>query len=265
MEIVGYILAILIGVSLGLIGGGGSILTVPVLVYIFHIDPTSATAYSLFIVGVTSLAGAAAYMKRGEVAYKTAFLFAIPAFLTVYLTRRFIVPAIPDILFEFSGIVFSRDLMIMIVFAFLMLGASYSMIKKISVKPKVNHGKRDFIFLALQGIIVGFLTGLVGAGGGFMIIPTLVLFANLDMKRAIGTSLMIISANSLIGFMGAFGANMVIDWMFLMLMSGIAVIGIFMGSRMTKFIPGSKLKPAFGWFVLVMGVFIIGKEISKIL
>lgn len=265
MEIIGYILAVLIGVSLGLIGSGGSILTVPVLVYVFSIAPTSATAYSLFIVGITSFAGAIAYMKRGEVDYKTGTVFAIPAFLSVYLTRRIILPAIPETLIEISGVTISRDLMIMMIFALLMLGASYSMIKKRRIKLNKDNKGINYPFVAVEGIIVGFLTGLVGAGGGFMIIPALVLFANLPMKTAIGTSLMIISAKSLIGFSGDLGADMQIDWMLLSSISAIAVIGIFIGAGLTKFISGAKLKPAFGWFVLVMGVFIIGKEISKIL
>ena len=201
--VIGFAAAILIGVSLGLIGGGGSILTVPVLVYILGIDPVLATAYSLFVVGSTSLVGAGTYMKKGLVNYKTALVFAIPSFIAVFLTRKFLVPALPDPLFSVGEAVVTKNIGIMVFFAIIMLAASYSMIRGNKQKEDVEEElKFNFPLFALEGSIVGVITGIVGAGGGFLIIPALVLLAKLPMKMAVGTSLLIIAAKSLIGFLG---------------------------------------------------------------
>ena len=200
-EIMGFAASILIGVSLGLIGGGGSILTLPVLVYLLNISPVISTAYSLFIVGTTSLVGSASFMRKKLVNYRAAFVFAIPSFTTVFLTRKYLVPAIPDPLIHLSGFEVSKNVGIMVFFALIMLAASYSMIKSKKEEKEENTGelKFNYIMIALEGGLVGILTGIVGAGGGFLIIPALVLFARLPMKMAVGTSLLIIAAKSLIG------------------------------------------------------------------
>lgn len=262
MEIVGYFGAVLIGVTLGLTGGGGSILTVPLLVYLFNVSPVTATAYSLFIVGLTSLIGSTAYMNKKLVSFITAAVFAIPAFITVYITRKIIVPAIPAEILTVSDFIVSKDMFIMVLFAVLMLAASVSMIRPRKNK-NTDSGEINFNFpmIILEGIVVGFLTGLVGAGGGFLIIPALVILANLPMKMAVGTSLLIISVNSLIGFLGDVSAHVIINWQLLAVISALAIVGILVGSYLSKYISGAKLKPAFGWFVLVMGVYIIGREI----
>lgn len=261
IELVGFGASILIGVSLGLIGGGGSILTLPVLVYLLHIDPVLSTAYSLFVVGSTSLVGSVSFMKKKLVNYRAALVFAIPSFTTVFLTRKFLVPIIPDPLFSMGEFEMTKNMGIMIFFALIMLAASYSMIRKSTVEE--NNGEEELKFnypmIALEGALVGVLTGIVGAGGGFLIIPALVLFARLPMKMAVGTSLLIIAAKSLIGFLGDL-SNLTIDWNFLLVFTSLSVIGIFVGSYLSKFIPGDKLKTAFGWFVLVMGTYIMLKE-----
>jgi uncharacterized membrane protein YfcA len=261
MEFLGYIAAILIGIALGLIGSGGSILTVPVLVYLLNVEPVTATAYSLFIVGLTSLVGSASYMQRDLVSYKTAIVFAVPSFIAVFITRKFILPAIPDILFTIGDFLFTKDLFVMIFFAVLMVLSAISMIK--NNKPDITGNEQSFNypFIMVEGFIVGILTGLVGAGGGFLIIPALVLLAKLPMKMAVGTSLLIIAVKSLIGFTGDLGIQREIDWVLLFLVSLLAVSGIFAGSYLSKFISSQKLKPAFGWFVMVMGIYIIGKEL----
>jgi len=265
IEILGFAGAALIGISLGLIGGGGSILTVPVLVYLLAVEPVLATAYSLFIVGISSLIGGINYARKGLVDFKTGIVFTIPAFIAVYLTRLFIVPALPENWFHLGDIAVTKDMGILLLFALLMLFASYSMIrdkKKLQeeteeeTKPKFN-----IPMIVLEGSVVGVLTGLVGAGGGFLIIPALVLFAKLPMKMAVGTSLLIIAAKSLIGFIGDIQADQPIDWNFLLIFSAISVIGIFAGSYLSTFIEGSRLKRGFGWFVLVMGTFMIVKEL----
>lgn len=262
-EILGFFGALVIGIVLGLIGGGGSILTVPVLVYTLALNPVVSTAYSLFVVGSTALVGAARNMFKGMVDFKTAIVFAIPALITVYLTRAFLIPAIPEELFEVGGLMITKNLGIMLFFAIIMLLTSISMIR--------NNGKNDaeesevkynYPFIVLEGIVVGTITGIVGAGGGFLIIPALVLLAKLPMKKAVATSLLIIAVKSLIGFIGDV-QNLVIDWPFLLSFTGLSVIGIFIGIWLNKFVDGKKLKKAFGWFVLFMGIFIIYKELSK--
>ncbi len=261
-EILGYGGAILIGVTLGIIGGGGSILTVPILVYIFGLLPVPATAYSLFVVGLTALVGSAAYMKKELVDYKTAAVFAVPAFIAVFSTRRFIIPAIPDLIFTFGEFEFTKNLAVMLLFAILMLASSISMIKKSKFKESDSEAKFNYPMIFIEGVVVGVLTGLVGAGGGFLIIPALVLLAKLPMKMAVGTSLLIIAAKSLLGFIGDIG-EIPIDWSFLLIFSTFTIAGIIAGSYLSKFISNAKLKPAFGWFVLVMGIYIIGKELSQ--
>jgi uncharacterized protein len=261
LEILGYISAVLIGLSLGLIGSGGSILTVPILVYLFSVSPVTATSYSLFVVGLTALIGAAAYMRKDLVSYKTALVFAIPSFTAVFLTRKYLLPAIPEEIFSIGEFVYSKDLLIMLLFAVLMVLASVSMIKKNKKFEEAQAQKFNYPMIMIEGFVVGILTGLVGAGGGFLIIPALVVLAKLPMKLAVGTSLLIIAAKSLIGFTGDLG-EIDIEWLFLFKFSLFAVAGIFLGSYLSQFISGAKLKPAFGWFVLVMGIYIIGREIS---
>ncbi len=262
MEILGYFASILIGVSLGLIGGGGSILTVPVLVYLFAVQPVIATALSLFIVGITSAVGAISYFKQKLVDIRTTILFGIPSIIAVYLTRKWIIPGIPNQIMKIGSFELTKSIFLMLLFAVLMILASYSMIKPSKKQNKITHELSPLIKNVLpfmEGSIVGVLTGLVGAGGGFLIIPALVVVAGLEMKVAIGTSLVIIALKSLIGFLGENFSS--IPWTFLITVSVFSVIGIFIGTYFSKKINGNQLKPAFGYFVLVMGVFIIWKEI----
>lgn len=275
MEILGYIGAVLMGLSLGLIGGGGSILTVPILVYLFQVDAVLATAYSLFIVGLTSLVGSFSHIKLGNIHWRTAIVFGIPSIVSVFLTRSYLVPRIPDPIVTFSrdpnggaAFVMTKAVGLMVLFAVIMVMAAYSMIRPSKnskatsdVLAADTQPQFNYPLILAEGAIVGVVTGLVGAGGGFLIIPALVLLAKLPMKQAVGTSLMIIAAKSLIGFVGDMRGDEVIDWSFLATFSSIAIVGILLGSWLSKRIPGEKLKPAFGWFVLVMGTYIIVKEL----
>lgn len=262
MEIIGFIAAILIGLSLGLIGGGGSILTVPVLVYLFGIDAVLATGYSLFIVGATSAIGSASYFRKGLVNIKTAIVFGIPSIISVYLTRAYLVPAIPSEIFSIGSFTLTKSILLMLLFAVLMVVAAFSMIKKDKTvdEEETQEQKFNYPLILIEGLVVGALTGLVGAGGGFLIIPALVILSKLPMKEAVGTSLVIIAVKSLIGFLGEVSTT-VIDWTFILQITAFAIIGIFIGAALSKRIKGETLKPAFGWFVLVMGVYIIVKEI----
>ncbi|SDL92240.1 hypothetical protein SAMN05421823_10940 [Catalinimonas alkaloidigena] len=265
LEITGYVGAALIGISLGLIGSGGSILTVPVLVYLIHVEPVLATAYSLFVVGISALVGGINYARKHLVSYKTALVFMVPAFVTVYLTRLWLVPMLPATWLTIGSFALTKDVGILVLFALLMLFASVGMIRngKSAQTDTTDEAQPRFNFpmILLEGAVVGVLTGLVGAGGGFLIIPALVLLARLPMKMAVGTSLFIIAAKSLIGFLGDIQADQPIDWGFLLVFSAIAASGIFLGGYLSNFINGKKLQKSFGWFVLAMGLFMIVKEL----
>ncbi len=261
IDLLGYLGALVIGIVLGLIGGGGSILTVPVLVYLLSINPVTATAYSLFVVGASSLVGALNNLKKKLVDFRTATVFSIPAFVAVYATRKYLVPAIPEHIFSLWGFEVTKNIGIMLFFAVIMIVASVSMIRETSKEDlRETKVKYNYPLIIIEGVVVGVLTGIVGAGGGFLIIPALVLLAKLPMKKAVATSLLIIAVKSLIGFIGDV-QNLDIDWLFLMIFTGLSIIGIFLGGYLNKFIDGKKLKKGFGWFVLVMGIYIIGKEL----
>lgn len=261
-QVFGYIGAMFIGVVLGLIGGGGSILTVPILVYLLFVNPVTATAYSLFVVGVSSLVGAIRNIQKGLVDFKTAIVFAIPAFIAVYITRKYVVPAIPESLFSIGNLTITKNIGIMLFFAVIMLIASISMIRnKREAEREISEVSYNYPLIIIEGVVVGVITGIVGAGGGFLIIPALVLLAKLPMKKAVATSLLIIAIKSLIGFIGDV-ENLDIDWTFLLIFTFISVLGIFLGIYLSNFIEGKKLKKGFGWFVLIMGIYIIYKELT---
>lgn len=267
MSITLILLALIIGISLGLIGGGGSILTVPVLVYAAGISPVMATAYSLFIVGSTSLVGAGNYFTKKLVHIPTAIIFSIPSFMAVYTVRRYIIPMIPDAVFTIGGFIVTKSILIMVVFAVIMVFAAISMIRAKNIeeqKGDITNIKFNYPLIFGEGLLVGSLTGFVGAGGGFLIIPALVMFAKLPMRLAIGTSLLIIAIKSLIGFIGDVqNINSGMDWMLLGIFTAVASSGIFIGSFLSKKIEVNSLKKVFGWFVLVMAIYILIKELVK--
>ena len=257
MEIIGYLASILIGISLGLIGGGGSILTIPILVYIFHVNPKLATTYSLFIVGFTAAIGSFKHYQLGNLKFQSAIPFAIPSLISIIVVRKFLMPIIPETIFSLGTFSLTKDVLIMLLFSVLMIAASYSMIN--SKKDITQEVEPHVVKVAFIGALVGIVTGFLGAGGGFLIIPALIFFTGLTMKEAIGTSLLIIAFNSLFGFLGDVINGVNIDYLFLLSIAFFALIGIFIGTFLSKKIEGSKLKPTFGWFVLVMGVYIIIK------
>lgn len=259
MEIAGYIASLFIGLALGLIGGGGSILTIPILVYLFSITPTIAISYSLFIVGFTSLLGAYNSYRKGLVNFKTVLLFGSSSITTVFIARKFIIPIIPDVFFKLGSFEVTHSLFVMVVFAILMLVASIPMIRNRKMVEKVQ-AKEDPFKLVMYGVLIGLVTGFLGSGGGFLLIPALVMLMKLPIKEAIGTSLLIIALNSLIGFLGDFGRHP-IDWKFIVLITAIAIAGIFIGGYFNQKVNGDKLKKGFGWFVLGMGIYIIIKEV----
>ncbi len=264
MESIGYLAAAFIGISLGLIGGGGSILTMPVLVYLFGVNPLLATSYSLFIVGSTSLIGAVNNYRKDQLNLKAALYFGAASIVTVFFTRKYLVPLIPEDLFTLFGYTVGSNLAMMVSFGILMLVASISMIKNNQNEEQEKECKDCIKFFKLlgYGIAIGLVTGLLGAGGGFLLIPALVFLLKLPMKKAIGTSLLIIALNSLFGFTGDLG-HFDINWKFLLVITAVAIIGLFIGTQASKKIAGAQLKKGFGWFVLVMGIYIIFSEILK--
>ncbi|MBS1544550.1 MAG: sulfite exporter TauE/SafE family protein [Bacteroidetes bacterium] len=259
MEILGYLASALIGVVLGLLGGGGSILTIPILVYLFKVDVTHATAYSLFIVGVTSLVGAIPKYKSQLVNLRTGTLFGLPSIIGIFATRKWIVPAIPETLFSFESFVFTSRILFLGLFAVMMVLAAVPMIRGPRVKQSATPRFRVLLII-VEGVLIGLVTGLVGAGGGFLIIPALVFLTDLPFKIAVGTSLYIISINSLLGFTGDL-ANLTMDWSLLLTVSLLATIGILFGNFASRHIDGNLLRKSFGWFTLAMGIAMIFKEL----
>lgn len=258
MEIIGYIASALVGVTMGLIGGGGSILTIPILVYLFAVHPTLAISYSLFIVGITSLTGAINSFRKKQVDVTTAGLFGSSSVTTVFLTRKFIIPVLPDVFFSIGSFQVTHAIFVMVMFAILMIMASVSMIRNRRPATDTKAEKKPGKLIA-YGTLIGLVTGFLGAGGGFLLIPALVLLMRLPMKRAIGTSLFIIALNSLVGFTGDLGRHTV-DWNLVLLLTALAVGGIFIGGFLNELVPARKLKSGFGWFVLLTGVYIIARE-----
>lgn len=257
-EYLGFGCALIIGLILGLMGGGGSILTVPVLVYIIGLNPVTATAYSLFIVGTTSAFGTFQNFRKETVELKTGLLFALPSLIGVYLSRKFLVPAIPAEIFRVGDFIVTKETLLMVLFAVVIFLAALSMLR--TNEPTDDGKKHNKEAMIMQTFFAGILVGLVGAGGGFLFIPILIYIAKLPVKKAMATSLMIIAINSLVGFTGDIG-NLDIDWRFLMWFTSFSIIGIFAGIYLNRYINDKQLKKAFGWFVLAMAVFILGKEI----
>jgi uncharacterized membrane protein YfcA len=259
LELFGYLASVLVGVVLGLLGGGGSILSIPILVYLFGIEPVMASAYSLFIVGITSFVGAIPKYREHLVNVKTGLLFGIPSLLAIFCTRKWIVPLLPDVIVQTESFTLSKRILLLGIFAVLMVFAAIPMIRGRREITSRNRRFR-FVLVIFEGTLIGFLTGLVGAGGGFLIIPALVFLTGLKFKTAVGTSLFIIAINSLTGFMGDV-LNYSMNWVFLLSISGLAVIGILLGNQFSKKISGEKLRVIFGWLTLAMGGYILLREL----
>jgi uncharacterized membrane protein YfcA len=252
MLVAAYLCAVLIGITLGLIGGGGSILTVPVFVYLLKFEPQLATSYSLFVVGISSLFASFQNARKNLINYKTGLIFAAPALSVVYLIRKVLLPMVPEKMFQIGDYTVLKSVAIMFFFAVVMLLASYSMIKGRKEEVETKDEKFNYPLVLLQGLLVGIV----------LIIPALVFFAKLPMKEAVATSLMVISINSLIGFTGDLN-HLKIDWNFLLIFSSLSILGIFIGIYLNSKINGASLRKGFGWFVLAMGIFIILQEIYK--
>jgi uncharacterized membrane protein YfcA len=264
MEIIGYICSILIGMSLGLIGSGGSILTVPVLVYLMHMNPLVATTSSLFIVGATSLVGGLRSYAKKAVDFEAVTEFGIPSIFSIFITRHYLLPALPHHFINTGNVSVSKEMFLMIAFALLMLVAGITMMSSNYNESDTDEREEDRQNkswpLILLGLVIGVVTGLLGAGGGFLIIPSLVLFLKIQMKTAVGTSLLIIAINSLLGFVFSL-KQFEYNWMLLLSFTILSIVGLFIGIKLSEKVSGLSLKKGFGWFVLLMGLYIIVKEI----
>jgi len=259
MHAIGYFLAVIIGLVMGLIGGGGSILSVPVFAYLFDIDAITATTLSLFVVGITSVVGSVSFIKQGYVKFPMALKFGIPSILGILFSRRVVLPHLPPYIVHRWGITITKEMFILLLFAILMLISAIKMIqKKERVRPVRGDG--NLTLLASQGLLVGIITGFIGAGGGFLIVPALVMLMGIRMKEAVGTSLFIISVNSLIGFISSLD-KVEVNWSFLLIFTALSILGILIGVAFSKRIESRKLKPLFGYVVLSMGIWIIISEL----
>lgn len=261
LEFFGYFAAILMGITLGLLGGGGSILIVPILVYLFSVDPIQATTSSLFIVGATALITSLQYMKRGEVNIKAGTKFALASFLGIYLSRNYILPALPKVIISNQFLVMTSSDLLLVSFAILMILASLAMLKSKN-NSDADRQPGSTLKITFQGIIVGVVTGFVGAGGGFLILPVLVNLVGLRMRIAVGTSLMIIAANSLFGFGVSYFGGAQVDWKLQLSILALAVLGSFVGAKFSTKVSEKSLKKGFGVFVLVVGTLIIVERIA---
>lgn len=262
-ELIIYAASLFVGLLLGMIGAGGSILTVPVFVFVLKIDPLVSSIYSMFIVGISSLAGGIKAIFKKLVDVKTTILFGLPSVTGVLIARKFIYPAIPDQISSIGDYVVSKKILFMICISSLMFTAAVRMLKAPSLNTATVHGDTNVKteFLVVQGFVVGIITGLFGIGGGFLIVPALYFWSRLPMKAAVGTALLIIAMNSLFSFSTSYSETS-INWILLLRFSLGAVIGILIGSRISEKIPGKYLKIIFGWFVMAVSFYILFKQFT---
>lgn len=262
--LIGLLCAIFVGMTLGLVGSGGTILTVPILVYVMGVDPILATTYSLFAVGTTALIGSIRGLKNRDVDLSHVYHFGIPSLLSVFLTRTFLLPLVPEII-HIGSLALHQSVVLMLLFSLVMLASAMSMIGSRSISkllPTQRDGGDKRMQVAMAGILVGFVTGIVGAGGGFLIIPVLINFFNLSLRRAVATSLVIIAINSFFGVMGDLEKFVDFDWYLLIGYTLFTIGGIFAGFSLSKKINSDILKKIFGYFILVVSVYILVKEVS---
>ncbi len=259
----GFALACAAGFSLGLVGGGGALLTVPILVYGFHHSMALGTGYSLFVVGITSFIAAVLAYRRGKVDLLAALSFALPSLLGVFLSRSLVLHRLPETLGAIGDYRFSRDGVLMGAFGLVMVGTAFLTLRTAGNDLSSRAaGLSRPMFLAL-GLVVGALTGLFGAGGGFLIVPALVLGARLEMEQAVGTSLAIVALNAGFGFLGDLSRMEAWNWPFLLLFTAFSMGGVFLGQFLNGRLSGPALKQAFAWFTFTLGLFIFLRELAQ--
>ena len=240
-------LAVLVGLSLGLLGGGGSILVVPLLTYIGGLDPKEAIATSLFVVGATSLVSLFGHARKGNVQWRTGLIFGAAGMVGAFL----------------GGLAggYIPGTVLMVAFAIMMIATAGAMIKGRTDRDGQSSDHHHPLWrILLDGLVVGAATGLVGAGGGFLVVPALVLLAGLPMTAAVGTSLLVIAMKSFAG-LGGYLTSVSLDWPLVAAVTAAAVAGSFVGVRLTSVVPEKALRKGFGYFVLLMGAFVLSQEL----
>jgi uncharacterized protein len=261
LELIGWLAMLLVGVTVGMMGAGGSVLSVPILVYLFAIAPTRAAGYSLLIVGLTAALVAFAHVAQGNVRLKVAVLFALVSSPIVFALRLWLIPALPDVLFHIGQYEVTKDLAVLVLFALVMGMAGTRMLigPGSGVTPEVNTSR-----LILVATVVGLVAGAVGAGGGFLIVPALLLYAGLPMKHAVGTSLVIIAIQSGFGFLGEASAAGGTPWQFVGLLALVSIAGAGIGFGLSRWTNPKQLRVAFGWMVIIAGLAILSRELTQL-
>lgn len=258
----GFLLAVVVGLTLGLIGSGGTILTVPIFVYVMGVDAVMATTYALFAVGVTSVVGTVRGFFNNEIDLPEACRFGIPSLLTVFLTRTFLLPLVPETI-RFGSFEIHQSIALMIIFALIMFASGISMVISSSSLTGYTLAaeKSSAAKTTILAVLVGLITGVAGAGGGFLIVPALLSVLRLSIRKAVSTSLLIISVNSLFGMLGDMEKIKDFDWFILCGYTLFAIIGIFAGFSLSEKVSSSVLKKVFGYFIICLSIFILCKEL----
>ena len=242
------VLSVTIGVALGLLGGGGSILTVPILVYVAGLDPKAAIATSLLVVGVTSAAGAVSHARAGRVQWRTGLLFGAAGMVGAYGGGR--------------AAEFIPGTWLLVAFGLMMAVTAVAMLRGRNTTEREQSGEMAVGRILTEGIVVGAVTGLVGAGGGFLVVPALVLLGGVPMATAVGTSLVVIAMKSAAGLFGYLSST-TIDWPLAVAVTAAAVVGSVAGGQLAGRIAQDKLRQGFAWFVAVMAVVVLGQQMPS--
>ena len=262
--IIGYVLSFFTGIVINLLGGGGSIMTVPILVYLFSVDPYLATSYSMFLVGLSSWLATIDNAKKKMIIYKLAFVFALPDLIVTYLIRKFLLPILPNVIFTYDNITLTKQSSIMLIFASLMMVASVNSLRSKKEPSTIRPTEFNYPLIIIQGMLVGLVTGLVGAGGGFLIIPAFVIASKVPMNIAIYTSSLVIAISTTIGFIGDFNPQIDINWKFLLIYTAITISGVFAINPFKKKIGNHALRKTFGYLIFILSLVIFYIEFSKL-
>jgi uncharacterized membrane protein YfcA len=259
-HILGYLGALLTGLVLGLLGGGGAAVSIPILVYAFGVPASVATGYSLLIVAFTALLGTVQNIRLKLVRYSALIKCGLPALISIYIMRRFLIHSIPNVFFTVHGFVMTKNSFILLLLAFFMVLVARNMI--VAAKPKTDEPKpAPYLLILIQSILIGLFTGLVGAGGGFLLIPLILSAEPMEFRNATATSLTLVTLNSFIGFLGDMQSNSQMDRTFLLAFMGCSIVGVLTGITIATRIDNKKLRLVFGYTMMVIAIYIIIREV----
>lgn len=261
MEIFGYVALIGIGLVLGLLGSGGSMLSIPVLVYLFSMDVVAASSYSLFIVGITSIMGVWLKQKNQMVDIPSGMLFGGTSVVAIFVVRHWILPNVPEVILVNTFQITKRMLILTVFAALVMISAVVGIVKGQATENQSGSQRKGYLLPI--GFVTGLVVGFVGAGGGFLILPALLVFGRLPFRAAVGTTLLVIVLNSLTGFAGD-ALSYSLDWQFLTIVTSLAMGGMLLGNFTHRRIPVYHLRLSFSWLMLTLGVWILTHELFDI-